>query len=295
MSRMVSCRRLPGHVCRCLPALVVIWLLLLPLAGAAESISVFTGVEPVRHLAKAVGGDRVRVAVLVPPGQSPHTFEPSPRKLAALERADLYFAAGMPFEAAWVDRLQRALPRLRVVHLLPDAADHGHDHEHGDPHPWTDPLAAIALADRIRQGLAQSDPAGAAGYDDRFRVLEQRLTDAHRAMAATLEPHRGRTFVVYHPAWGALAERYGLRQLAVESAGKSPGARHLVEVITRARDEGACAVFVQPQVSRRAAEVVANAVGAEVVVMDPLAPRLIDSFRHVAAGFARQLERPCPR
>jgi zinc transport system substrate-binding protein len=282
-----------------LPALVHVCLLLFPLSGAAEALSVFTGVEPVRHLAKAVGGDRVRVAVLVPPGQSPHTFEPSPRQLAALERADLYFAAGMPFEAAWVARLQRALPRLQVVHLLPGAAGHGHnhdlDHEHGDPHPWTDPLAAIVLADRIRQGLAQADPAGAEGYDDRFRALERRLTAAHGAMAAILEPHRGRAFVVYHPAWGALAERYGLRQLAVESAGKSPGARHLVEVITRARDEGACAVFVQPQVSRRAAEVVANAVGAHVVAMDPLAPGLIDNLRHVAAKLARQLERPCPR
>lgn len=295
MSRMMSRRCLPGRVRRRLPALAHVCLLLFPLSGAAEALSVFTGVEPVRQLAKAVGGDRVRVAVLVPPGQSPHTFEPSPRQLAALERADLYFAAGMPFEAAWVARLQGALPRLRVVHLLPGAADHGHDHEREDPHPWTDPLAAIVLADRIRRGLAQADPAGAQGYDARFRALERRLTAAHRGMAAILEPHRGRAFVVYHPAWGALAERFALRQLAVESAGKSPGARHLVEVITRARDEDACAVFVQPQVSRRAAEVVANAVGAEVVVMDPLAPGLIDDFRDVAAELARQMERPCPR
>lgn len=269
---------------------------LVPAAGAAQELTVFTGVEPVRYLAQAVGGDRVSTPVLVPPGQSPHTFEPSPRQLAALERADLYLAAGMPFEDAWVPRLRDALPQLKVVHLLPEA-DHGHDHAHegADPHPWTDPMAAIGLADRIRAALIEADPAGSGAYRAGFEALSRDLQRADEVMAGVLAPVRGGTVVVYHPAWGALAARYGLRQLAVESAGKSPGARHLVEVITKARRDNACAVFVQPQFSTRAAEQVARALGAPVVSLDPLAGDLDRHLPATARTLARYLEQPCRR
>lgn len=286
-----------GHGSRRRRFLVLAYLTFLPATVAAQVLSVFTGVEPVRHLAESVGGDRVNVSVLVPPGQSPHTFEPSPRQLAGLQGADLYLSAGMPFEDAWVARLREALPGLELVHLLADAggASHGHDHERTDPHPWTDPLAAIGLADTIRQVLAEADPDGATGYDARFRALRQAMEAAHREMTDILEPVRGRLFVVYHPAWGALAERFGLRQVAVESAGKSPGARHLTEVITEARRAGACAVFVQPQFSTRAAEQVARALDVPVVALDPLSGDLARHLPATARTLAHYLEQPCPR
>lgn len=271
------------------------WIVLLPSAATAAPLSVFAGVEPVRYLVEAVGGDRVSASVLVPPGQSPHTFSPSPGQLAGLERADLYFAAAMPFEEAWVPRMGKALPHLGVVPLLDDTPHHGHGHDHEDPHPWTDPLQAIALADRIRRALGEADPEGASRYEARFRALERDLRGAHRDMAETLAPVRGRSFVVYHPAWGALAGRYGLRQLAVEASGKSPGARHLAELITEARRSRACAVFVQPQYSTRAARTVADALDVPVVTLDPLSGDLVRDLPRVAGTLARYMERPCPR
>lgn len=279
---------------RLLEALAAGLLLLLgPARAAPESITVFAGVEPVGWLARAVGGERVSVRVLVPPGQSPHSFEPTPRQLAAMERAGLYVAVGMPFEAAWVPRLQDALPDLRLVELLPAGA--GHDHGRADPHPWTDPLDATGLAARIRDALVEIDPGGRAQYESGFRELAEALEVAHDAMAGALAPVRGRAFLVYHPAWGALAARYGLRQLAVEADGKAPGARSLANLITRAREEGVCALFVQPQFSTRAATQVARALEAELVTLDPLAGDLARGLPEVARTLARYMESPCPR
>lgn len=264
-------------------------------AVAAGSLTVFAGVEPVRYLAAAVGGDRVDVAVLVPPGQNPHTFEPSPRQLAALETADLYLAIGMPFEDAWTARLKQAMPGLRVVNLASGpSAGHVHGAEHGDPHPWTDPLRAVEIGRAIQDALSEADPAGASCYRAGFDDLAAALHAAHEEMARALEPVRGRSFFVYHPAWGALADRYGLRQVAVEAAGKSPGGRHLAGVISRARDAGACAVFVQPQFSDRAAARVAEDLGARVVELDPMAGDLAARLPGVARTLARYLEQPCP-
>lgn len=295
MERMHSNSHHLGPRRRRILALALAALFLVPAAGASEVLSVFAGVEPVRYLARAVGGDRVSAAVLVPPGQSPHTFEPTPRQLTALERADLYLSAGMPFEAAWVERLSEALPRLRVTRLVSESGDHDHEGDHADPHPWTDPLASIALADRIRRALTDADPAGADAYLEGFRTVSRALEAAHGEMASVLGPFEGRVFVVYHPAWSALAGRYGLRQLAVESAGKSPGARHLTEVITGARQAGACAVFVQPQFSTRAAQQVARALDVPVVALDPLGGDLARRLPEVSRTLARYLEQPCPR
>lgn len=273
-------------------------LLCLAMAHAARAeMTVFAGVAPVGFLAERIGGDGVRVHVLVPAGQSPHTFEPTPGQLSALAGADLYLAAGMPFESAWVPRLLGAVPGLRVATV---AEPHGHDHETrhgdpaGDPHAWTSPAGAAAMAVRVRDAMIAADPAGEARYRDNTRALLGELEALEREVARMLAPVRGRPLVVYHPAWGALAGDFGLEQIAIERQGKAPGARHIVEVIERAREVGVCAVFVQPQVSRRAAEVVARAIGAEVVALDPMAPGLIANIRHVAGELAVRLGRPCP-
>lgn len=270
------------------PLLAAVLLAFSPAAGA---VSVFAGVEPVGYLARAVGGDRVEVRVLVPPGQSPHTFEPRPRQLAALEGAELYFAVGMPFEEAWVPRLEASLTGLRVSRL----AVHDHGDEHTDPHPWTDPLTAIDLARRIAADLVESDPPGRGLYQERLASLTGALESAHREMERLLAPVRGGAFVVYHPSWGALARRYGLEQLAVEDDGKSPGARHLAELITRARRAGACAVFVQPQFSRRAAQQVAAELDVPLVTLDPMQGDLPRHLVEVARTISRYMEKECPR
>lgn len=262
---------------------------------AAGTLSVFAGVEPVRYLAAAVGGDRVDVAVLVPPGQNPHSFEPSPRQVAALESADLYLATGMPFEDAWTARLKQAMPGLRVVNLASGpSAGHDHGAKHGDPHPWTDPLRAVEIGRAVQDALSEADPAGASRYQAGFDDLAAALHAAHEAMARSLEPVRGRSIFVYHPAWGALADRYGLRQVAVEAAGKSPGGRHLAGVIEQAREAGACAIFAQPQFSDRAAARVAEELGARMVELDPMAGDLPAHLPCVARTLARYLEQPCP-
>lgn len=287
MKAIVHSSRRTGHA----TAVLALLAFAVGASSADNRLSVFAGVEPIRYLAQAIGGDRVTAHVLVPPGQSPHTFEPTPRQLAALEDARLYFAAGMPFEAAWVERLRGSVTGLEVVHLV--APEGAKGHSHADPHPWTDPLLVVELAARIRDALSAADPGGSAIYASGFWGLRRSLLEAHAEMARLLGPFKNRAFVVYHPAWGAFAERYGLRQLPVEASGKSPGARALAGLITEARSAGACAVFVQPQFSRRAPGRVAEALGVPLVPLDPLAANLPEHLPEVARTLARYLEQPC--
>jgi len=265
-------------------AFVLLTLAAGPAAGA--ELDVFAGVAPVSFLVSRIGGDRVTVHTLLPAGANPHAYEPTARQLSMLSDARAYFATTMPFETGWLPRLRATFPSLAVV-TLPGAG--------ADPHAWTSAGSAAAMTEAIRDALVRLDPAGAERYRANAVALLGDLDGLDARVRDSLAPARGRAFFVYHPAWSALADAYGLEQVAIEAEGKSPGARHLARVIERARAVHACAIFVQPQISPRAAAEVARAVGARVVVLDPLAPDLIANLEQAARTIAANLEQPCPR
>ncbi len=266
----------------------ILWLLLAAAtAGAAEPI--FVSIAPQAEFVAAVGGDQVVVSVLVGPGHSPATYEPTPRQMAELSRARLFFCAGVPFERALLPKIA-GLPRPPAL----AGACGGQGHEHGpdeiDPHTWLDPVQAMAQVDTISTRLGRLLPGSAARFAARADSLKQRLADLDAEIAAQLTPFAGRRFFVFHPAYGHFARRYGLQQVAVEAGGHEPGARQLARVIDEAKAAGAKVIVVQPQFSRRSAETVARATGAEILVLDPLATDYEANLRHIATALASALD-----
>jgi zinc transport system substrate-binding protein len=152
----------------------------------------------------------------------------------------------------------------------PEAAAHDHHHD-TDPHTWLDPVQAMAMADTISHRLQALLPAESEAIQARSRELKKRLAQIDQQACEILAPYQGRVFIVFHPAFGHFAAAYGLVQVSVEAGGHEPGPRHLAEVIDKARACGAESVVVQPQFSRKSAETVADAIGATVLVLDPLA------------------------
>jgi zinc transport system substrate-binding protein len=238
--------------------------------------------------------------VLVGPGRDPHTYEPTPRQVAALHQAGIYFPVGMPFERAWVPRIESANPGLRVVDLsegLPplerQAGKPGpHEPSDEDPHAWSSPVLVKAMAAKIRETLADLDSAHGSEYAANEAAFARDLDTLDRDIRKTLAPIRGRTFMVFHPAWGAFARTYGLRQIAVEAEGKDPGPRTLANLIALARSQRIGTIFVQEQFSRRSAQIVAEAIGARVVALDPLAENYLANMRTVAGRIAEALKGP---
>jgi zinc transport system substrate-binding protein len=305
----------PAALARALAALLLA-LLVGPVAareGAEVPLHVFVSVLPLQTFVERVGGDRVVVKTLVLPGQSPATYDPTPKQIAALADADLYVRVGVPFERAWMPRIRAANPHMAMLDLrdgLPLRATEAHDHDaegdaahaaprpHAspagdadrrdalDPHIWTSPRLVRHMAAAIRDTLSRLDPDGAAAYAARQAAFDAELAALDRELADTLAHLDSRRFLVFHPAWGYFADAYGLTQIPIEREGKSPGARRLTALIEQARAEGARVVFVQPQFDRRAAQRVARAIGGRVEAMDPLAPDYAANLRRVAALIA---------
>jgi len=261
---------------------------LTPIDAHAAPVKVTVSILPQVWFVEQVGGDLVEVSVLVGPGHSPATYEPTPRQMAILEQADLFLAAGVPFEKGLVPRVE-ALPGAPQV-AGPRPGHHGYHHDghrHDiDPHTWLDPAQAMAMADTISLRLQILIPAEAETIEERCGSLKDHLAKIDKQARDILAPYQGRTFFVFHPAFGHFAAAYGLVQVSVETGGHEPGPRHLADVIERARALGIRSVIVQPQFSRKSAETVAEAINANIVVLDPLAADYDTNLVHLARTLA---------
>lgn len=261
---------------------------------AAEPVRVAVSILPQAWFVEQLAGDAVTVQVLVGPGESPASFDPTPRQMAELSRARLLLTIGVPMENSLLPRLSRGLPDLRLVDvragmdLLPSPAHAGHDHDHDhgetDPHVWLSPAHARTLAANTATALAELLPEREAAIRSALADLDARLAALAAEVAAILEPLRGADLLVFHPSFGYLCADHGLRQVAVEQGGQSPSARHLGDVLRRARDGGARTIFVQPQFSESSARAVAREAGLAVTVLDPLPRDYPDGLRALAAA-----------
>jgi zinc transport system substrate-binding protein len=296
IAKKIRIEVMPRFLCALLP-----WLFASSLLAAEAPLRVFVSVLPQQTFVERIGGDHVAVAVMVQPGRSPATYDPTPGQMEALADADLYVRIGVPFEDAWMDRVRAMNPQmpvldnrdgiaLRVLEAHTHAEDdHHHGHGHGpvlDAHVWTAPRLVAGMAAGIRDELARLRPAAAAAFQANYEAFAGELEALDDDIRAQLAEVRSRRFLVFHPAWGYFADAYGLEQVAIEAAGKEPGARALAAVIDQAKREGIGVVFVQPQFNRRAAERVAEAIGGRVIPIDPLSPNYFVNLRAVSAAIA---------
>jgi zinc transport system substrate-binding protein len=271
-------------------------------------ISVAVSVLPEKWLVDQLTGGKVEVTTLVLPGDNPHTYQPSDAQVSRLMRSAVFFRMGVPFEhGPWFQAIEKS-SRLKIVDLrqgleLLDMGEHAHHHEEQgpaghhdhdeegeggkDPHTWLSVRSLKIQAATMARALGEVDPAHKADYDQRLADLQRRLDALDAELRAKLAPLKGKSFFVFHPAWGYFAHDYQLRQVAIEVEGKDPTDRELTEIQRQARESGAKVILVQPQISGRGAEAVATTVGARVVVADPLAENVPDTLVHVADVLAK--------
>lgn len=266
--------------------------LVAPVIVSSAPLKVVVSIPPQVAAVRGVGGADVEIEVLVQPGQAPETFEPGARQLARMKGAQLYVTAGMPFEKSLREKLVVLFPGIRVVDgtagLDLEAMDGaactghshvGHAHAGADPHWWLDPLRVVIHARLIAVAISELDSSRAAEVASGVRRFELEQEALVRSLEPILQPCRGRSILVAHPAFGYLARRFEITQLAVEHDGKEPSARQLAQLIERVRAAEVGAVFVQAQFPSKGAEVVAGNLRLPVVMLD-----------HLSVDYARNLE-----
>ncbi len=269
---------------------------------AAGKVRVFVSIPPIAYFVQRVGGTHVQVNVLMRAGQDPHTFDPSPQLMVKLGEAQVLFKLGFPFEEALVKKIGSAFKNVEVVdlqqgikllamteeeeheHGRAHGDKHGHSHDAGDmdPHTWLDPQRAKIQARTIADALIRIDPDHQADYEKNLQGFQADLDHVHAQLTKALAPVRGKSFFVFHPAFGYFGDAYGLKQIPVELEGKEPTGRQLARLIELAKKDRVRIIFVQPEFSKKSAEALANAIGGAAVPLDPLATDYLKNLQDMA-------------
>ncbi len=258
-----------------------------PARDDTGKIGVVVTLVPVADFVENVGGDKVDITVMVPPGASPHTYGPIPSQMVAVSEADMYVkvGSGVEFELEWMDEVIEANPNMLVVDSSVGVELMG-----SDPHIWNSPVNAKLMVENICDGLTKVDPDNASFYaenrDDYLKELD--ILDGY--IHYKLDGFTNRNFMIYHPAFGYFASEYGLMQLAVKYSGKEPTPQVIQDCIDKARQYDLDYMFVAPQFATDDCETIADDIGGQTAPMDPLAENYIANMGRIANALALEFE-----
>ncbi len=273
------------------------WLLCLamvvPLMGCPSGpaakpgpVRVVTTIPPLAGLIRPLLPAGGTVEALIPPNKSEHGYELTANDIAALARADVVVYVGLgldpqveSFLKGHPNPIRRDVCLATVARIAPadddhDAADHHDDdgHHHGgvDPHLWLDPDLCIAFVPALQRAIDGVPGPGASSARADALVAQIKAFDAESR--AKLSPLAGASIVTHHSAWGRFAAHYGLKVAAVikpvESGEETPDAAQAA--VKAIRDQGAKAIFIEPQFSPVVAQNIADKAGVKVGHLDPL-------------------------
>lgn len=254
----------------------------------ADGEPLYVSILPLRSLVQGIVGDDFDIEVLVPPGASPETFEPTPRQFVGLNKARMVFNVGLiDFEntlLAKVEDQEKVVNLSRGIELIAGTCSHGshgHTHTHGiDPHVWTSPRALQKMAENAYEAIRKAYP-DSVKYETNYRLLQQELKVLDERTAARIAASDVEYFIIYHPALTYYARDYGLRQIAIEADGKEPSAKQLTQIIRQAREDGVRRILYQSQFPASAVEVIARDIDAQYVEVDPLREDVIANIGEI--------------
>ena len=223
---------------------------------------VVAGFYPLAFAAAEIGGDRVEVANLTPPGAEPHDVELSVRDVERVLDADLVLYLGQGFQPALEDAAEGSDAAVDLLEGL-DLREGEEGEDALDPHVWLDPVRFAEVVGRIGTELGGEAPA---------RQLASQLRALDGEYRAGLEDCERNELVTAHDAFGYLGERYGLEVLPITgvSPESEPSAQDLADISELVRERGVTTVFVEPLLSPEVGETVAREAGAQTAVLNPL-------------------------
>lgn len=255
----------------------------------ADTISV--SIEPLRFITEQIVGNDFQIQVLVPPGSSPETYEPTSAQMLQTARSKVFIDIGLlDFEANLEQAIRKNMPQVALIKSsdrVPLLAGHcGHTHlddeqAHGiDPHIWLSPTRLKIIAENIYNGLSIIYP-DSIQYKTNFDALCRKIDSLDNTLNRLLTSQE-KGFLIYHPALTYLSADYGQNQISVEVEGKEPSAAYLSRLIDTAKTLKITKILYQKQFDKSTIEAIAAELHLTPVVIDPLEENVLENIEFLA-------------
>lgn len=264
-----------------------------------EKLNVFVSILPQKFFVEQIAKDNVSIHVMILPGHSPVIFESTPSQMKEISRADIFFRIGLPFEDAWLKKLQSINPDLEIIDTREgitlrnmDSFDKHHEHSRQkDPHIWLSPKLVKIQSRTICNALQKYDPNNREFYEQNLLKFMVALDSLQKDIQTQLDSLDTRSFLVFHPSWGYFADEFELKQIPIEIEGKSPSPKQMTHILEIVKKEQIDVVFVQKQFSSAAAKAIADAIDGQIIQIDPLAENYLKNMHEIVRIFKSVLDK----
>jgi len=235
---------------------------------------------PQKYFIERIAGEDFKVNVLIPPGASPASYEPTPKQMQEMSQSSLYLKIGhIPFEKAWLNKLFEGNSQIKSIDISegiefirgPEFRHGDHVHEGGiDPHVWSSPKTAKQLVANTFKVLVELAPEKKQEYTMNYMKLMADINIMDKGAEAIFSQMPSKAFMIYHPALSYIARDYGLTQISIEHDGKAPSPAHMRNMLELAKKHQIKIIFLQKQFNIDNAKTIAAEIDAELIQIDPL-------------------------
>jgi zinc transport system substrate-binding protein len=254
-------------------------------------------IAPFKYFVEAISGDDFKVNVMVPAGSDPHVYEPVPDQIMQLTKSIGYISNGyLGFEMNWLDRFyetNRSMKKLSLsekIDPLSPVDEHAGKHVEGaDPHYWVSLKCGMIIAASIKDFLTDLNPSQSQKYESNYLVLVSKIQDLDKKAQELFSGFQGKAFMIYHPNLAYVARDYNLEEIAVEFEGKEPPPSRIKDLIDMAKKNGLKTIFVQREYDTKNARAIAQEIGAEIRIIDPLSEDWMKSTTDIIDGLYKSL------
>lgn len=272
-----------------------------------KKTKVFVSILPQKYFVERVGGENIEIEVMVKPGSSPATYEPTLKQIIALKKTDIFFRIGVPFENSWIEKIQEINPNMKIIDTRENIIlreidkfekedkdkekDFNHSHfEVKDPHIWLSPRLVITQTKTIEKALSKIKPEKKEFFQRNSKKFQEELLQLEIEIKNYFQKIKSKEFLVFHPSWGYFADNFGLKQYSIEIEGKEPSVNELLKIIEQVKAKKIKTIFVQKQFSKAKAKSIAEQIGGIVIEIDPLAENYLENLKNIAQTFSQYLQ-----
>lgn len=246
---------------------------------------------PQKFFVEQISDTLFDINIMVPPGASPATYEPTPKQIMDLSNSQVYFRIGhIPFEKAWIKKISSVNKNLKIIdtsdgmNLIYEeesccdnnnnqkttSGNSYHSHSGYNPHTWLSPDLVKKQSEIICKTLCEFYPKYEMQMQLNFKKFIAKIDSVDKSIRRRLKNVRTKKFIVFHPVWTYFADTYGLEQQAIEQNGKEASAKRMAEVVSFAKKNSITRLLVQKEFDTNQAETIAEEINGKVVIMNPL-------------------------
>lgn len=279
---------------------ISIWVLVtlfFPYTVIAEQVRILVSVAPYVTMIDELTEGTIGIQLMVPPGMSGHSYEPTPKQIIQASNAAIWFCIGESFEPKAVEAIREHTPTLRVVDLRKGLSLIEGSHCHGshycnssDTHIWLSPAMMIQQVKTIAQTLEQTFPESAAIVQKNLPNLVHKLEALNQLLREQLMHRTKNSILVAHPAYRYLCREVGITEQSIEKDGKEPTPKELIALVDQAKKEKITVIFVQNEYANKGAALIAQEIGARLVMLQPYDTHYFASMHEIIERFAQAVQ-----